>query len=75
MIQDELENTSAIEKQEVTPKDLLKFAKSILICIAILFLLGAISQLIMPNSGVFEACKTILPSLSTLVIGFYFAKS
>lgn len=61
--------------EDITPRDMLKFAKSILIVIAMLFFLGGVSELIKPNCGIFEACKTILPPIATLVIGFYFGKS
>lgn len=61
--------------EDITPRDMLKFAKSILIVIAMLFFLGGVSELIKPKCGIFEACKTILPPIATLVIGFYFGKS
>jgi hypothetical protein len=53
----------------------MKFAKLILGMVTALFVLGGISELIKPNCGIFEACKTILPLIATLVIGFYFGKS
>ena len=72
---DVIEETPAAFEEDITPRDMLKFAKSILVVIAGLFLLGGISELIKPNCGIFEACKTILPPIATLVIGFYFGKS
>jgi len=68
-------STAEVELKEITPKDLLVFAKLILLVIALLFLFGAIADLINPNGHVFEACKTILPPIATLVIGFYFGKN
>lgn len=51
------------------------FAKKILLALGILFFLGGLAECIVPNSQVFEACKTILPPIATLVIGYYFGKS
>lgn len=65
----------SIITDEVTPRDLFKFAKLILLVIAIIFLLAGFSELICPYNNFFEECKSILPSLITLVIGYYFAKS
>lgn len=72
---DELSDISGVQIEEVTPRDLLKLGREILGVLAILFTLGAISILIWPNSPVFEACRTILPPIATLVIGYYFGKS
>lgn len=66
---------SQFDSEEVTPKDLLKFAKWILMVIAGLFVLGMGCQLFGHDKAIFEACKTILPAIATLVIGFYFGKS
>lgn len=72
---DDIENIDVAEKKDITPKDLLVFAKLILLTLSILFVLGAISDLIRPEVCIFEACKTILPPIATLVIGYYFGKS
>ena len=74
-INDVLESMPALTEENITPRDLLKFAKSILMILALLFAGGAICDVINPQSNVFEACKTILPSIATLVIGYYFGKS
>jgi len=74
-IKDELSDIKGVETQTITPKDLLIFAKSILIALALLFFIGAIIDIYHPNSIVFEACKTILPPIATLVIGYYFGKT
>jgi len=73
--EDILDEAPAVIVEDITPKDMLQFAKSILVVITILFALGGLSELIKPNCGIFEACKTILPPIATLVIGFYFGKS
>jgi hypothetical protein len=65
----------ALIEENITPKDLLIFAKLILAVIAVIFILGGLAELLKPNSGIFETCKTILPPIATLVIGFYFGKS
>ena len=72
---DELSDISGVQIEDVTPKDLLKLGREILLVLAILFILGAISAVIWPNTVVFEACRTILPPIATLVIGYYFGKS
>ncbi len=72
---DELSDVSGVQVEEVTPRDLLRLGRQILGGLAILFVLGAASILVWPNSPVFEACRTILPPIATLVIGYYFGKS
>ncbi|HJY22878.1 MAG TPA: hypothetical protein VJ279_08345 [Hanamia sp.] len=72
---DVLEEVPAAIEQDITPRDMMKFAKSILLTLALIFILGGLSQLLKPDSGIFEACKTILPPIATLVIGYYFGKS
>jgi hypothetical protein len=72
---DVLDEVPAAVAEDITPRDLMAFAKSILVVVAVLFALGGASEFFQPNSGVFEACKTILPPIATLVIGFYFGRS
>ncbi len=72
---DILVDAPAAVEENITPRDLMKFAKAILFVLAVLFALGAVCDLIRPQSGVFEACKTVLPPIATLVIGYYFGKS
>lgn len=48
------------------------FAKCILIALAVIFLIGMGMECYHPNSTVFEACELTVPSLATLVIGYYF---
>jgi hypothetical protein len=72
---DILTESKIYNEQEVTPKDLLRFAKLILAAIAGLFILGMFCQLITQDKIIFESCKMILPPVATLVIGFYFGKS
>lgn len=59
----------------VTEKNLLDFAKSILIGIATIYFLAGISELFIQNNAAYEACKITLPSIATLVIGYYFGSS
>lgn len=51
--------------------DFLKFAKIILGVLSLLLLLGGLSEMIHPDNQIFEACKTILPPIATLVIGSF----
>jgi hypothetical protein len=59
----------------VTEKNLLDFAKSILIGIAVIYFMAGISELFIHNNATYEACKITLPSIATLVIGYYFGSS
>lgn len=59
----------------VTARHLLTFAKLILLIVAIMYSLAALSELLVPHNSVFEACKVTLPSIATLVIGYYFGSS
>lgn len=70
-----INDSSTFKENDITSKDLLKFAKSILMIIAIIFILSCISELIIPYNEVFEICKNVLPSFATLIIGFYFGKN
>jgi hypothetical protein len=61
---------------EVNPKERLNFAKSILFWLAFLFILGMAAFVLSPDKGekIFDACKTVLPPIATLVIAYYFQK-
>lgn len=72
---DDFTSVEPVIEKEVTPKDLLIFAKLILSVLAGLFLIGIVSDLFKPEIHIFDTCKTILPPIATLVIGFYFGKS
>lgn len=67
-----LETTEQAYLTDVTPRHILSLAKSILLVIAMIFLVAAGMEFIHPGSAVFDACKVTLPSLATLVIGYYF---
>lgn len=75
ILDDPLENVDLVlKRQDITPKDRLKFAKKILLVLAVMFTFGAFTELFHPQNNVFEACRTLLPSFATLVIGYYFGK-
>lgn len=59
----------------IKPVHLLRFAKWILGVISIIYLLSGLSELIYPDNKFFETCKVTLPSLATLVMGYYFGTS
>jgi hypothetical protein len=65
-----------IELERISGKDKLKFAKWILSVVAILFVFGSISLLGGGKYGeiVFDSCKSILPPIATLIIGYYFSE-
>lgn len=64
-----------IAEGQVTARHLLTFAKLILFVVALMYSLAAISELLVPHNSVFEASKVTLPSIATLVIGYYFGSS
>lgn len=67
-----INDSPSYESKEVSDKDIFIFAKSILMVLAVIFLVGIGVECYHPNSTVFEACKLTVPSLATLVIGYYF---
>lgn len=77
MNDEEIVDEKAFSQKDITPKDLLRFANRILLTIAGVFVMGGVSYIVWPVSGavIFEACKTILPSFATFIIGYYFGKS
>ncbi|HEX4966226.1 MAG TPA: hypothetical protein VF173_35790 [Thermoanaerobaculia bacterium] len=52
-------------------------AKWLLLGLVVLFVLSAAADLFAGDQGktVFEACKTIVPPIATLVIGYYFSNN
>ena len=74
---EEPNNVEAPIWEGITPKDKFIFAKWVLLIVAILFLLGGIALMINPTNGecIFDACKTILPPIATLILGYYFSES
>lgn len=57
---------------EVTPVHILGLAKGILIVVAIMYVGAAVAESFKPGNHIYEACKITLPSIATLVIGYYF---
>jgi ATP-dependent protease HslVU (ClpYQ) peptidase subunit len=72
---DLIKDDKTFVKDDITPKDLLRFAQGILIVISFIFILSGISEIFSPNNNIFEICKTILPQLAMLIMGFYFGKT
>lgn len=70
-----LEETPYIHESEITPIHMLLFAKKILLALAVIFLIAAALEVYRPGNAVFEACKVTLPSIATLVIGYYFGST
>jgi len=70
-----LEETPYIREGEVTPIHILSFAKRILFALAVIFIIAAVFEVYRPGNAVFEACKVTLPSIATLVIGYYFGST
>ena len=60
---------------EVTPLHLLSFAKLILLFVAIIYVIAGVSELIKEGNGFYEISKVTLPSIATLVIGYYFGST
>lgn len=74
---EELSNPDIPVWQGITPKDRLLLAKWILLAAVILFFLSGLAFLLSPEHGavIFDACKTILPPIVTLILGYYFGES
>lgn len=72
---DDISEKPLYADKDVTPRDLLQFARQILISISIIFIISWFADLFIPSRGIFDCCKTILPSIATLVIGYYFGKN
>lgn len=75
MIDDPVMMMSVVDSQDVTPKDILRFAKAILFTISFMAILGGISELVRPANNIFASFCEILPPMATMVMGFYFGKS
>ncbi len=75
MIEDPVMTFEIINSQDVTPQDILRFAKSILSTFAMLSLFAGLAELYSPQNNIFSAMREILPPMATMVIGFYFGKS
>ena len=64
-----------LKTEDITPRDLLKFARQVLLAVYLMFVFGCIAEFVKPGNSIFEICKTTLPSVATLVIGYYFGSS
>lgn len=67
---------SLVSLELVAAEERFQLAKWVLLGTALLFVLGSSSYLLSKEAGVaiFETCKTVLPPLATLVIGYYFSE-
>lgn len=72
---EKLSETPSFELKKVTEKDILTFGKWIIGGAAAIFVVAMISNLFVPSSNIFDVCKTILPPIVTLIIGYYFRHS
>lgn len=61
--------------EDITPKDILNFGKWIIGGAAIIFIIAMYLNILFPVSTIFDACKTILPPIVTLIIGYYFREN
>ncbi len=74
--QDELLSKIPSAKEgEVSEIEILALAKWILIAVAVIYIGSALSELWRHGNPVFETCKITLPSIATLVIGYYFGST
>lgn len=67
--------SEGVKEGSVTPLHLLCLAKWILAVVGVIYVIAGIAELFKPGSALFEACKVTLPSIATLVIGYYFGSS
>lgn len=70
----ETSSETLVESETVSEKEKLRFARQILLGVAILFAGSMVAQFFSAKIEIFEACKTILPPIATLVIGAYFGR-
>lgn len=68
----ESEAFSTAAPGNVTPVHILGLAKGILIVVALMYVAASITEYFKPANHIYEACKITLPSIATLVIGYYF---
>lgn len=71
---DIITNVSPLQERKLTPVHRLTFAKLILFGLAILFLVGMLISTFTHNNEIFDSCKTVLPPIATLIIGYYFGE-
>jgi hypothetical protein len=62
--------------EPIDERDRLHLAKWLLLGVAVIFVLGGVANIMYEDRGasVFDTCKTVLPPIATLVIGYYFAE-
>lgn len=60
---------------DVTPVHILGLAKGILLVVALMYVAAAIAEYLKPGNDIYAACKITLPSIATLVIGYYFGSA
>lgn len=70
-----LKEESSVHSKGIAPGDKLKFAREILFALGFLFLAGMTAKVFYEDTEVFDACKTVLPPIVTLIIGYYFGES
>ncbi len=70
-----MSHVTVAKEGAVTELHLLGLAKIILLIVSFLYFLAGISELIIPANAFYEAAKITLPSIATLVIGYYFGSS
>lgn len=72
--QEELAEKVSITQTLLLEQAKYRLAKGILLGIGILFILGGIAYIFTPIAGkdIFEKCVTLLPPITTLVLGYYF---
>lgn len=62
---------------KITERDKLIVAKQILIGLAVLYVITLVALVLIPSQaeGILDICKTVLPTLATLIIAQYFKGS
>lgn len=71
----DLTNTPPYKDGKVSEIERMRFGKNVLWSLLLVFIIAMVLEIIRPHNAVFEACKITIPSLATLIIGYYFAKS
>lgn len=59
---------------EVTEKDKLFIAGCVLLGLGIIFVLGILVSWLSHQESIFDGCKTVIPPIATLILGYYFSR-
>lgn len=59
---------------EITEKDKLFIAGKVLLGLGIIFVIGIVISWLSHQEAIFDGCKTVIPPIATLILGYYFSR-